>query len=69
MVRDLELSCFYSMGFLNIVRGREQWAPFFVNLHSGVQVFSDCILLCRGCSTGRIDQNIISMVFNSILDR
>ena len=65
---DGDLSCLYLNG-VHSFRGRKTWVPFFVNLHYGMRVFSDCVLLRGGCGGGGVDQNFVFMVIYRKLDR
>lgn len=48
-------------------RGRKFGMPFFINLHCGVEVFRDGVLLSDLCSAGGIDQDFVSIVIYSEL--
>ena len=65
---DGALSCLYFNGVLSF-RGRKSWESFFVNLHCGIRVFSDCVLLRGGCRAGGSDQNFVFTVIYRELDR
>lgn len=63
-----DLSCFYFARFFNFRRW-EFWVPLFINLHCGVQTIMDCIVLGGGCDAGGVDQNFVSIIICSELDR